>query len=271
MPARILIIEDNSANLELMAYLLAAQGYAPITATDGEAGLAIAPQCVPDLIVCDLQMPGADGYAVARRAKQHGALRDIPLVAVSAYAMVGDREKALAAGFDGYLSKPIDPENFATRLAAYLRPELRLAPGAPAAAVTDSPRRRNSKGRTILVVDNLQANRELAVDLLEYSGYTVVTAHGARNALELARRAPPDLILSDVCMPDASGYALIREIKREPGLRAIPFVFLTSTAINEADRRHGLALGAAKFLFRPLEPEVLLREVESCLPERTQS
>jgi len=271
MNARILIIEDNPANLELTAYLLSAHGYVPVTATDGERGLATALEAAPDLIVCDLQMPGIDGYEVARRAKQHGSLRDVPLVAVSAFAMKGDREKALAAGFAGYLSKPIDPENFVAQLASYLRPELRLAPAAPAGATADGPLKRKSRGRTILVVDNLQANRVLAADLLEYSGYTVVTARSARNALDLAREAPPDLILSDVCMPDGSGYELIREIKGEPGLRAIPFVFLTSTATDESDRRRGLALGAAKFLFRPLEPELLLREIESCLQDEAPS
>ncbi len=271
MGARILIIEDNAVNLELMAYLLNAYGHAPITATDGEEGLAIAPKAAPDLILCDLQMPKVNGYEVARRAKSDAALRDIPLVAVSAFAMVGDRDKALAAGFDGYLSKPIDPETFVRQVERFLGRELRRAAAPAGEPTTASPAKLHSKKRTILVVDNLQANLDLASDLLEYSGYTVLTARNAQHALELARQAVPDLVMSDVCMPERSGYDLIREIKDEPQLRFIPFIFLTSTATTERERQHGIALGAAKFLFRPLEAQALLGEIESCLQEKKAS
>ncbi len=125
MAAGILIIEDNPANLELMEYLLTAHGYTVLTARDGEEGLEAARRERPDLILCDIQLPGIDGYEVARRIKASSALRDIPLVAVTAFAMVGDRDKVLAAEFDGYLSKPIAPETFVQQVENFLRPELR--------------------------------------------------------------------------------------------------------------------------------------------------
>src|SRR5690348_7930396 len=116
MPSRILVIEDNPTNLELMAYLLRAFSHTVLTACDGQAGLEIARRESPDLIVCDIQLPKLDGYAVAQQIKGHPALRAIPLVAVTALAMVGDRNRVLAAGFDGYLAKPIAPRTFVAQV-----------------------------------------------------------------------------------------------------------------------------------------------------------
>ena len=118
--ARILIIEDNSTNMQLMVYLLNAFGHTTIETTDGEAGLASAQHEPVDIILCDLQIPRLDGYEVARRIKMDPKLKDIPLIAVTAYAMVGDRDKVLSAGFDGYISKPINPEIFTTEVEGYL-------------------------------------------------------------------------------------------------------------------------------------------------------
>lgn len=123
MSARILVIEDNAANMELMTYLLQAFGCVTLTARDGIEGIEAAARERPDLIVCDLQLPLVSGYDVARQLKADPALRGIPLVAVTALAMVDDRGKALAAGFDGYISKPIAPETFAQQVRAFLRPD----------------------------------------------------------------------------------------------------------------------------------------------------
>jgi CheY-like chemotaxis protein len=120
MSAHILVIEDNAANLELMTYLLKAFGYTTLTAWDGEAGLQAATQEVFDLIICDIELPGLSGYEVAQRLKQRTETSKIPLVAVTAYAMVDDHEKALAAGFDGYISKPIEPELFVSQIESFL-------------------------------------------------------------------------------------------------------------------------------------------------------
>lgn len=119
--ARILIIEDNPANMLLMVYLLKAFGHEPLEASSGTAGLDLAQRAAPQLVLCDLQLPGMDGYEIARRLKADNDLKSIPLIAVTAYAMVGDREKALASGFDGYIAKPINPETFVSEVENYLR------------------------------------------------------------------------------------------------------------------------------------------------------
>ena len=125
MAARILIVEDNQANLELAEYLFKTFGYATVTARDGQEGIRAARLTNPDLIVCDLQMPIMNGYEVVREVLKDPLLRRVPVIAVTALSMPGDREKILSAGFKGYLSKPIDPETFVQTIAKFLPPELR--------------------------------------------------------------------------------------------------------------------------------------------------
>lgn len=121
MGERILVIEDNPINLELITYLLKSFSYTVLSATNGDEGIDLAHSQRVDLIICDVHLPGMDGYQVARRLKEHPVLRNIPLVAVTALAMMGDREKALAAGFNSYISKPIIPENFIKQIEEVIR------------------------------------------------------------------------------------------------------------------------------------------------------
>lgn len=118
--ARILVIEDNAANLDLVRYLLEHGGHHILLAMDGGAGLAVARNETPDLILCDLQMPVLDGYGVLDQLKQDPALAHIPVVAVTAFSMSGDEQKVRQAGFDGYFSKPIEPETFVAQIESFL-------------------------------------------------------------------------------------------------------------------------------------------------------
>ncbi len=120
MPAHILIIEDNAANLALVDYLLKAAGYQTFAATDGAQGVQAARERRPDLVLCDLQMPVLNGYEVLQQLRADPLTRLIPVVAVTAFSMPGDRAKAIEAGFDGYLSKPIEPEQFVRQVEEYL-------------------------------------------------------------------------------------------------------------------------------------------------------
>jgi CheY-like chemotaxis protein len=123
--AHILTVEDTPHNLELMTYLLQASGHVVSQAITGQQGLDLARAEHPDLIVLDVQLPDMDGYQILALLRADPAMSRVPVVAVTAYAMVGDRDHALAAGFDGYLSKPIDPVTFARDVDAYLPAELR--------------------------------------------------------------------------------------------------------------------------------------------------
>jgi len=122
---RILVVEDNPTNLDLITYLLRALGYDVSCETDGEAGLASALSGDFDLILTDILMPHMDGLEFARRFKADARSAGTPLVAVTALAMSGDRERILSGGFDGYIAKPIDPLKFAEQIAVILNAQLR--------------------------------------------------------------------------------------------------------------------------------------------------
>lgn len=125
MTARILVIEDDEASRMLVTYLLEADGYQVYSASNGRDGVRAALQHGPDLILSDLQMPVMDGYEVARLLHADPGWRRAPLVAVTAFSMPGDREKALEVGFQDHISKPIDPERFVRQVEAYLSPASR--------------------------------------------------------------------------------------------------------------------------------------------------
>jgi len=263
---RILIVEDNLTNLELMSYLLTAFGYTTVSASDGASGLGLARRECPDLIVCDIQLPEMDGYEVVRHLKDEEATSNIPLVAVTAFAMVGDRDRALAAGFDGYITKPIDPQTFVGQVEAFLAPaaHARLQQ-IEASGVSEAAPSVDQRSGTILAVDNISANLELLCSIFEPFGYTVRTARNIHTALEIARQEQPDITISDIHMPDGTGFDLLRMFKDDPRLRSIPFVFLSATARQSDDIQTGLGLGADKFIRRPIEPRQLLAEIESSL------
>jgi two-component system cell cycle response regulator DivK len=115
----VLCIEDNEQNYYLIKVLLNTRGYEVLWARDGQEGIDKADQFRPDLILLDIQLPIMDGYEVARRLRSNPELTKIPVVAVTSYAMTGDREKALNAGCNGYIEKPIDPDTFLTQIDQY--------------------------------------------------------------------------------------------------------------------------------------------------------
>lgn len=263
----VLIIEDNEANLELMTYLLVAFGYRTLGASGGMQGLALARSASVDLIICDIQLPAIDGYEIARQLKADTTLQAVPLLAVTALAMVGDRDQILAAGFDGYLAKPIVPETFVKEVEAFLPAEKRT-PGIPASVATPSTAAaspRKQQGVTILVVDDQIMNHELMRSVLEPFGYAVLTAHGVSEAMHLAEAFHPQLIISDLHMPYQSGFDLIRAIKADAALRHIKIMIHSATVRSERDHNEALRLGASAFITRPMEPAVILAEIAECL------
>ena len=123
MKTRILYIEDNDQNFYLINFILGAKGYDVIRAQDGREGVDLAIEAEPRLILLDIQLPVMDGYATACELRKDPGLVTTPIVALTSYAMAGDREKALAAGCTGYIEKPINPKTFVEQIELYLLPE----------------------------------------------------------------------------------------------------------------------------------------------------
>ncbi len=120
MGKRILVIEDQEDNRQIVRDLVTANGYELVEATTGEEGIQMAAQERPDLILMDIQLPGIDGYEVTRRIKANAQLRQIPIIAVTSYALSGDDKKAFAAGCDGYVTKPYSPRLLLAKIREYL-------------------------------------------------------------------------------------------------------------------------------------------------------
>ena len=117
---KILLVEDNEVNRRLAGFLLRSQGYQVREATTASAAFEMVKKERPDLIVMDIQLPGMDGLEATRKLKEQPSTADIPVIAVTSYAMKGDREKALAAGCAGYVTKPIDKKTFIQEVAGHL-------------------------------------------------------------------------------------------------------------------------------------------------------
>jgi two-component system cell cycle response regulator len=190
--ARILIIEDNPTNMELMAYLLGAFGHTALMATDGEAGVKLAIESLPDLILCDVHLPKLDGVGVVAALRAHPATARCKVLAVTALAMLGDRERLLAAGFDGYVAKPIEPEQFVEQLAPFLPAD----------------------GDTILLVDDDPFMLDLLADLLDGEGCRLLTASSAADAVALLQQHRVSLIICDQCMPLTTGAAFFERARQ---------------------------------------------------------
>nr|WP_267875162.1 response regulator [Massilia aurea] len=228
-----MIIEDNPANIELMSFLLSAYGHAPLSAADGPRGVAAARSERPDLIACDVNLPGMDGFAVLAELKGDPALAGVPILAVTALAMTGDREKVLAAGFDGYISKPIEPESFVAELEAFLTStpapaSAPAAPAAPAAAATAPVTAMAANdatandamatavtpatgARTLLLVDDDRFMLGVLNDMLIGQPYRVLSACSGEEALQVLSHEPVEVILCDQAMPGMRGTEVLAE------------------------------------------------------------
>lgn len=269
--ARILVIEDDPSSLKLMGLLLRSFGHRVSLARGGEEGLAREAADRPDLVLCDLQMPGVDGFEVLRRLDARAGGRPAPVVAVTALAMLGDREWILAAGFDGYLPKPIDPTTLAEQV------DQLLAGGNPAAERQPQSRHavlaltRAQKGAalqpsaTIVAVDEAPWKLQLLRSALEPLGCRVLTASSVEEALRRVRECCPDLVLADLRSATNGADELLRALRSDPELPGTAFAFLSYSATDA--NVAAAATANVPLLVRSGEPGELARQVSELLRE----
>src|SRR3990167_8197722 len=190
-----------------MVYLFKKFGYLTVIALNGEEGIAIAKQERPDLIVCDIKLPKLNGYEVVKIVKNDTQLKHIPVIAVTAYAMMGDRDNIHASGFDGYIAKPIDPTQFISQIESLLPVKLHsnIQFNVQSSQKAQQKKRVIGKCHVALIVDDFLANRELTQVLLESIGLQVIAVNNVNDAIAVIQKKIPDLILSDFHLPDING------------------------------------------------------------------
>jgi two-component system cell cycle response regulator len=253
--ASILVIEDNALNMKLARSLLAMGGHEVHEALDAATGIELASARLPDLILMDIQLPDMDGLEATRLLKGQDRTRDIPVVALTSYAMPGDETKAREAGCTGYITKPINTRTFNETVGRYLSGQ--AAPPAPPAGFT-------AYRKKILVVDDDPKNVKLLAAKLAREKFEVLRAFSGAEALQTVQREHPDLILLDVMMPEMDGYEVSQTLKVDPATEHIPIILVTALDGSE-DKIKGFDVGADEFLSKPVNDIELLTRVKSLL------
>ncbi len=252
--ATVLVVEDNPANMKLAVLLLKSAGHTVLCATDAEAGLTLARDARPGLILMDIQLPGIDGIEAISLLKRNEATRGIPIIALTALAMKGDEERIRAAGCDDYIAKPMQYKEFLAAVAGQLgRVMSASAPANPAGGAA-----------RILLVDDEDDNREVLELVLAWEGFEISQASSGREALAKVARQAPDLILLDLMMPEMTGYEVLETLKADPATRAIP-VMMVSAITDPGVKARALAAGAESFLSKPIDRDDLVQRVGALL------
>ena len=246
MTFRILVVDDNPMNRKLACDLLEMEGHTTVAAEDAPTAMAVLSSSpAPDLVLMDIGLPGMDGLELTRRlraSEQHHALT---IVALTAFAMKGDEEKALAAGCNGYIAKPIDTRKFPSQVMAYLEPA-----GAKAGALK------------VMIIEDHRIDLKLAGEHARLSGHVVLSNTSGEDARASLEQSHPDVVLLDLNLPGIDGLAFLRELKSNPATRHLPVVALT--AYPDSYRRQELLdAGCAAYLVKPIDMGLLMAALEA--------
>lgn len=278
-PARILVVDDEPQNLELFEAMLTSAGYEVVLAGGGADGLRLARERPPDLILLDLMMPGLSGFEVCARVKTDRATGGIPVLLVTALSQVSDKERALAAGGDDFLTKPFQRAELLTRVEALLRVRhlnrdldralaylhaLELARHAERPRPPTAPPPATGAG-VLLVVDDELLARQLFADVLREAGYVIHEAADGAQALALARQEPLDVVLLDLMMPGMSGLEVLAQLGELTPDAPVIIVTANPTSDNAIA---ALRLGAFDFIVKGFKNEVMLTTVTRAMDRR---
>jgi two-component system, cell cycle response regulator len=252
----VMVVEDNPLNMKLVRSLLKLNGYQVLEAEDAELAIRLAAAHQPDLILMDIQLPGMDGLEATRIIKSQEESREIPVVALTSYAMSGDEQKAREALCSGYITKPIDTRKFIDTIKGFINNSESVTQPLPKKERSGKPR--------ILIVDDEPLNIKLLNGKLPEGKYETLSCTSGIEAIRIATQEEPDLILLDVMMPDMDGFTVSRLLKEKATTRGIPIILVT--ALDGLDNKlKGLETGADEFLTKPVNTIELLSRINSLL------
>jgi len=242
----ILIVDDEQDIRDVIKITLAEDGFKVLEAANGKAAIESAKQKKPDLIIMDIMMPGIDGLAASKIIKEDPETANIPIIILSAF--LSEEKNKYVQGIAGFISKPFKPEDLIAEIQDILKE-------------TD----RAIKSSHILIVDDDPDILDIITLSLKGNGFATDTAGDGEEALRKIDASVPSLIILDIEMPKMNGFELIKNLKQNSKFKHIPIVILTGTHITEEDRRHGLTLGASKYLTKPFSIESLIDEIEGMI------
>jgi two-component system cell cycle response regulator len=254
--SKILVVEDHPLNMKLVRSLLQLSGYNVLEADNAETAIQMSSSQQPDLILMDIQLPGMDGLEATRIIKSRKESENIPIIALTSYAMPGDEKKAREALCSGYITKPIDTRKFIETIQKFLKPVVKMTE-------TETPKGPSSKPR-ILIVDDDPLNIKLLKAKLPAGQFEIFSALNGQLAIQKVLIDIPDLILLDIMMPEMDGFAVSRWIKENPATKEIPIILITALDGLD-DKIRGLEAGADEFLNKPVNTIELLARIKSLL------
>lgn len=277
--AYVLLVEDNDINQELAVEILTSVGLVVDLASNGKEAIAMLARNQYDAVLMDCEMPVMDGYAATVAIRKDQRFTQLPILAMSANTMTGDREKCLAVGMNDHIAKPVDVELLFNMLLRWIKPRA-FNPATEAIAevrANSSPQHfanrssipRHVKGKVLLVEDN-PINQEIAVAMLQSLGVRVELANNGAEAIAMLARSAFTVILMDCQMPIMDGFQatlFIREQERAAGTHT-PIVALTANAVAD-DRAECLSIGMDDYLAKPFTLQQLSRLLERWIPLET--
>ena len=253
---KILVVEDNPLNMKLVRTLLNLGRFESIEANTAKKGIELAKVEKPDLIIMDIQLPDMDGLTATRIIKQDPVVRDIPIVAITAYAMQGDEKRTLDAGCSGYITKPIETKSFLDKISGFMSQD------DTGKVENKSPALNHS--HTVLIADDDPLDVKILHSNLLQEDYKVILAYSGQEALEKVDQEKPDIILLDIMMPGIDGYEVTRRLKASSKTEDIPIILITSLT-GADDKAKGMEAGADEFLNKPVNTTELLSRVKSLI------
>lgn len=252
----ILLAEDNRVNQVFAIETLESVGCKVTLATNGKEALRMIQEKRYDLVLMDCEMPEMDGFEATCKIREHekvSSLKAIPIIALTANAMKGDRERCVTSGMDDYLTKPIRKHQLCRVLAKWL----------PSFVVgqedTQVEKITMFNGLRLLLVEDNRTNRMLAEEMLEEMGFSITVAEDGLKGFEAVKAAPFDIVLMDCQMPVMDGYESTRNIcayKKEKGITSMPIIALTANALK-GDREKCIAAGMDDYLSKPVRKQEL--------------
>ncbi|MDY3561275.1 response regulator [Gemmata sp. JC673] len=278
----VLLVEDEQVNREMFRRRLERKGYTVLPADTGLGAVALARSERPDVILMDLGLPDIDGWEATRRLKADPVTAPVPIIVLSAHATFDAKDKAFAAGCQDFETKPVNWDALFRKLdewlakgreaaAAHAEPEpdpgATLLPDSPAPPKAERADTCAVGPKRILVVEDNDANRVMLCRRLGARGFQTVEAANGREALDAVRRAPFDLVLCDIMMPEVDGYEVLRQLKADPALRDLP-VIMVSALDETAEVVRCIEMGAEDYLHKPYDPVLLHARVNACLDKK---